>query len=233
MKPDPDLVGELLGLFAHDLRNPLSALQSNASYLESTPGLDQDSLEAIADLLVACDGLAHIIDNLDVFSRSLKDAEESSGRRFTTATLIREVGEKSQRLSQSHGVALAIEVSEDVGRVELGTSGDGPVRALGNLIANSLQHAPSGSTVKVSAAQRGAEVLVSVVDQGTRIEPSASAEAFSLRGQISVKASGMGRYGRGLGLFAAASSAAAAGARVEIGDGPGNHFVLVCPAADQ
>ena len=67
MKPDPELVGELLGLFAHDLRNPLSALQSNASYLESTPGIDQDSLEAIADLLVACDGLAHIIDNLDVF----------------------------------------------------------------------------------------------------------------------------------------------------------------------
>ncbi|MCA9640531.1 MAG: HAMP domain-containing histidine kinase [Myxococcales bacterium] len=233
MKPDPELVGELLGLFAHDLRNPLSALQSNASYLESTPGIDQDSLEAIADLLVACDGLAHIIDNLDVFSRSLKDAQEHSGRRFTTATLVRDVSEKSQRLSASHGFGLSVSVPDDVGGLELALVGDGPVRALGNLIANSLQHAPGGSSVEITAAQHGSDVLISVRDQGTRIEPSAAPEAFSLRGQISVKASGMGRYGRGLGLFAAAASAEAAGARIEIGEGPANHFVLVCPTLGQ
>ncbi len=221
-----------MGLFAHDLRNPLSALQSNASFLESTPGIDQDSLEAIADLLVACDGLAHIIDNLDVLSRSLKGGGEASGRRFTTAALVREVSEKSQRLSQSHGVPIAVNVAADVGGLELATAGDGLARALGNLIANALQHAPHGTGVEVSAEQRPGEVAISIRDKGVRIEPEAADEAFSLKGQISVKASGMGRYGRGLGLFAASASAAAVGARVEIGAGPENHFVLVCPSAD-
>ena len=232
MKPDPELIGELLGLFAHDLRNPLSALQSNASFLESTPGIDQDSLEAIADLLVACDGLAHIIDNLDVLSRSLKQGGESSGRRFTTGALLREVSEKSQRLSESHGVAIDTDVPAEVAALELATAGDGLSRALGNLVANSLQHAPHGSSVKISAEKRGGEVAISVVDTGTRIEPEAAEEAFSLRGQISVKATGMGRYGRGLGLFAAAASAQAAGARIEIGAGPENHFVLCCPCSE-
>lgn len=229
VKPDPELVGELLGLFAHDLRNPLSALQSNASFLESTPGIDQDGLEAIEDLLVACDGLAHIIDNLDVFSRALKGASESSGRRFTTASLIREVIEKSQRLSQSHGVPIALQALGEVGGAELATTGEGLAKALGNLLANSLQHAPHGSSVEVSAKRQDAEVAISVCDRGTRVEPDVAEAAFSLKGQVSVKASGVGRYGRGLGLFAASASAKSAGARIEIGPGPENHFVLVCP----
>ena len=47
----PELVSALLGLFAHDLRNPLSALHSNVSFLGSVVGpQDTEAREALDDV---------------------------------------------------------------------------------------------------------------------------------------------------------------------------------------
>jgi signal transduction histidine kinase len=47
---EPDLVGGLLGLIVHDLRNPLSALHSNASFLQSVRDVTSpDAKEALED----------------------------------------------------------------------------------------------------------------------------------------------------------------------------------------
>src|SRR5690606_13210231 len=46
----PRLIGELLGLLAHDLRNPLSALHSNLGYLDAVlASRDEEVREAIED----------------------------------------------------------------------------------------------------------------------------------------------------------------------------------------
>ena len=46
-----ELISSLLGLFAHDLRNPLSALHSNVSFLGSVLGTgDNDAREGLEDV---------------------------------------------------------------------------------------------------------------------------------------------------------------------------------------
>src|SRR5262245_13794222 len=67
------LIGELIGLLAHDLRNPLSALHSNLGYLEAVlPSDEGEAREAVEDGVVSCDGLSHVIDNVDLLGQILR-----------------------------------------------------------------------------------------------------------------------------------------------------------------
>src|SRR5690606_3048732 len=67
-----EVLGELLGLLAHDLRNPLSALHSNVGYLGSlSERYDDDAKEAIADALLSCDSLRTVIDSVEILSHVL------------------------------------------------------------------------------------------------------------------------------------------------------------------
>ena len=64
-----ELISSSLGLFAHDLRNPLSALHSNVSFLGSVLGTgDNDAREALEDVAASSDALGHITDNLELFA---------------------------------------------------------------------------------------------------------------------------------------------------------------------
>lgn len=233
MNPDAKLIGDLLGLLAHDLRNPLSALQSNASFLQSLEGIDSDGLDAISDLMVACDGLNHIIDSLDVLGRSLRPPEPVTLSRLRVDALLSGTVERCARLADSHGVRVVVDVPVELSGATLASRGDGVPKALANLLRNSLQHGPYGSEVVVSAERREPGVVaVSVSDTGTRVEPSSAAEVFSLAGQVHSKATGAGRYGRGLGLYAAAECARVGGASVQLGPGPNNRFELLCECVD-
>src|SRR6186713_3605789 len=83
------LLGELLGLLAHDLRNPLSALHSNVGYLGSlSDKYDDDAREAIADALLSCDGLRIIIDSVEILSHVLTEATGFDPAAFGLSALI-------------------------------------------------------------------------------------------------------------------------------------------------
>lgn len=228
MNSDVALIGDILGLLAHDLRNPLSALQSNASYLEGVEGIDRDGLDAISDLMVACDGLNYIIDNLELLGRSLRPQQPSGWRAQRVAALVSDTVQRCARLADSQGVCVVVDVSAELGSVTVGSHGDGVPKALANLLRNSLQHAPHGSEIVLSAQRSELGVVIRISDTGTPVDPDPVGEAFSLEGQIHSKSTGSGRYGRGLGLYAAAECAKSGGARIQIGSGAGNSFELIC-----
>jgi len=62
-----------------------------------------------------------------------------------------------------------------------------------NLLDNSVRHSPEGTAIRVTAAQRGPEVVVQVENEGPPIPVEAADQIFTrfYRGQ---------RYRRGLGL---------------------------------
>jgi len=225
---DPTTIGELLGLLAHDLRNPLSALHSNLGFLRSIlSASEQDARDAVDDGIVSCDGLAHIIDNIDLFGQSLRHAERGDSMLSDVSALVVEVVRSCQAMAQSHGVEL--KMGEAVGgRVPVDAPRDLLSSALSNLIRNSIQHSPSGGTVRVSVRAGGGEVIVAVQDAGTSLTGDVATAAFTAAGQIASKSIPNGRYSRGLGLYCAALAAAAAGAKVQASAAPqGNGFELV------
>lgn len=209
-------------MFTHDLRNPLSALHSNVGYLSSAANaaLDEDAREALEDMVVACEGLGHIIDNLDLFAVSLTESQVAGQLASAGVnTLVQAVVERCRLAATSHGVELQVRVAPAVAGATVRVAADAYERSLGNLVRNAIQHAPFGSVIEISAEKNDDQVGVLVLDRGTRVHPEQAKEVFSASGQAKLKGPSISRYSRGLGLHAAAIAASAAGARVSVGDG--------------
>jgi signal transduction histidine kinase len=216
MKEDlsSELVSALLGLFAHDLRNPLSALHSNVSFLSSVVGsADAEAREALEDVAASSDALGHITDNLELFALALEGTKPRDGHEIPLRELLREAAQKSRRFAESYRVGLEVD-TESGAEHRVVANRDMLVRALSNLIRNAIQHAGETGKVNVRARREGAEVFVGVTDSGLPLASQMGEQAFTAEGQLSTKNVSGGRYSRGLGLYAARIAADVAGARV-------------------
>lgn len=222
--------GELLGLLAHDLRNPLSALHSNLGFLTSIVRDDSDAVEAVSDGLVSCEGLAHIIDNIDLLGQTMRGAHYGEGTRIDAAMLVAEVVAAARPMADSHNVSIVVTPVPEDAVVE--GSRDLLSRALANLLRNSIQHSPGGSAVHVSVQRGDSGLAVLLEDTGVSLPDAIRATVFTPQGQIGAKSAPAGRYSRGLGLLSAALAAAAAKATVRVVPAPrgsGNAFELAFP----
>jgi two-component system sensor histidine kinase SenX3 len=225
----PDLLGGLLGLIVHDLRNPLSALHSNASFLQSArETTSPDVKEALEDVSASCEALGHIIDNVELLALSLRGERRFEQNSFTVRDLINDALSRSRSLATSYSVKLELLPSAAM-ELKLVANRDMLGRALGNLIKNGIQHAQGGVPVKISARVDGDRVRLLVEDGGAAVSPEYLEQAFSAEGQVSAKGQIGARYSRGIGLFAARLAADSAGATVSAVPAPsgtGNAFEL-------
>jgi len=215
-----ELVSALLGLFAHDLRNPLSALHSNVSFLGSVVSAGEtEAHEALEDVAASSDALGHITDNLELFALALDDARPREAHEFPVRELLREAAQKSRRFAESYRVNLEVD-AESGGKLRALANRDMLQRSLSNLIRNAIQHAGETGKVTVRAARDGADVVIGVTDSGTPLSLEMVEQAFTAEGQLSTKNISGGRYSRGLGLYAARIAARVAGATVRGGTAP-------------
>lgn len=205
---EPAVIGELLGLLAHDLRNPLSALHSNLGFLKSIVSSgEQDLAEAIDDSVVSCEGLAHIIDNIDLVGRAFRGHAHGGPQGAEIQPLIESVVTASEHMAQSHGVK--VELGELPPGIVAAKGGRDPLeRAIANLLRNSVQHSPANGTVHVSGRLASKSFVVTISDSGARLPPGEEAP-FTAAGQVQAKSAPTGRYSRGLGLYCAGLAAAA------------------------
>lgn len=218
-----------MGLIVHDLRNPLSALHSNASFLQSTRDpTTPDVKEALEDVSASCDALGHIIDNMELLALALRAERRFEQNSFSMRELIGDAISRSRSLAASYSVRLEFVSSPDAD-VKLVTSREMLGRALGNLIKNAIQHAQESIPVKISVRLDAKRVLVLVEDSGAAVAADFLDKAFTAEGQVSAKGLVGARYSRGIGLFAARLAADAAGAQVRAvrtQSGSGNAFEL-------
>jgi len=209
-----ELVSALLGLFAHDLRNPLSALHSNVSFLSSVVATtDTEAHEALEDVAASSDALGHITDNLELFALALDGAKRREAHEFPLRELLREAAQKSRRFAESYRVRLEMD-ADSATEMRCLANRDMLLRSLSNLIRNAIQHAGESGQVRVRALRAGAELVVAVTDSGLPLSRDVGEQAFTAEGQLSTKNVSGGRYSRGLGLYAARIAAGVAGATV-------------------
>jgi len=232
---ETQLIGELLGLLAHDLRNPLSALHSNLGYLDTVlTTRDGEAREAVEDGVVSCDGVSHVIDNVDLLGQVLRGGLRVHRSPSPVAALIAGAVERCQPAARSHGLTLELDAKARQLHAAVDVGRDFATRALTNLIRNSIQHAPPATTVTVTATTEGRRVCVRVCDNGTSLTDDNRESAFTAEGQVAAKARTNSRYSRGMGLYCARLAAKLCGAEVSVlenSSGTGNTFQLSLPQA--
>lgn len=228
------VLAQLLGLIAHDLRNPLGTIQSSTAFIREIAGgegapaqlaADTETQEAIEDILLSCSELAHTIDNFQILCHVLTGEPELEREPTPLRDVVVGVVAASEAAARSRSVHLklsaggAVLVRAHVGMLE---------RALSNLIRNAITYAPTGSDIEIAIASSARLGTVRVADGGPALETELTGAAFAAAGQLSSKSRRAGRYSRGLGLFAAFAAARATGAalRATARQGGGGVFEL-------
>lgn len=213
--PRSNLIGSLLTLLAHDLRNPLSALHSNVGFLESlTDEKERDAREALADVTASCGSLKHIIDNLELLGLFVQGQPFRLERGpVMLPELTADVISRTQTIADSYGVTVVVE-GEARREPRVVAHREMLSRALGNLLFNSIQHGGASAPIAIAFSCDEESGVIICSDSGSLLAEGLRAEAFTPEGQLSCKSDALGRYSRGLGLFSAHVAAQMAGASV-------------------
>jgi signal transduction histidine kinase len=188
-----------LGIAAHDLRNPLNAIQMYSEFLleESSSVLDQEHLEFVSIIHASSEFMLRLVNDL------LDVAKIESGKLqldldlTDLASLMEHNVAVNRALAARKGVEVQFRSNEM--RLEILIDGAKIEQVLNNLITNAVKFSPSGSVIEVLLAKSENNAVISVRDQGPGIPVAELDNLFKPFQRTSVKATA-GEQSTGLGL---------------------------------
>jgi signal transduction histidine kinase len=186
---------DVLGMVAHDLRNPLGAILMSARLVrrregEAAPG-SRSPADAIERAVFRMDRL--IEDLLDIARLEAGRLSIEPGR-IPAARVVFEALDAQRAQAASASCTLHAELGPDL--LDLWADRDRLLQILENLIGNALKFTDPGGEVAVGARPRDGEVLFWVRDTGYGMSPDEVAHLFDRFWQ----ARKSDRRGAGLGL---------------------------------
>jgi signal transduction histidine kinase len=193
-----DLKNSFLGVAAHDLRNPISNIQTAMSLMmDKSYSLTPEQQEQI---LSDIDQQTHYMLNL---LDDLLDVSHIESGKFTLnpvplalGTFLEEVVQRHNSLAEGKGSAVRLESAA------AGEAMADPLRlrqVMDNLISNAVKYSPPGSVTRVRAGLENGDWRVEVQDQGPGITPEDQARLFQDFARLSARPTG-GEKSTGLGL---------------------------------
>lgn len=203
-------LGALNADMAHELRTPIHALRLEVEGLLARPqAAAEDRLASMMETLVH---LGDMIEQMLFLARTEDPATHLRRERLEAAELLAKARAPFGPLAEEREVALEVAAPLD-----LALLGDPTLlrRALHNLLANALRHAPAGSTVRLAAREVADGVALEVEDRGEGIPP----EALARLGQRFLRpdpSRSRGSGGAGLGLAIVHGIARMHGGRLEV-----------------
>jgi PAS domain S-box-containing protein len=218
----------VLGIVAHDLRNPLTTIILQSSDQGRFGSERERESQRPRDLISrAAARMNHLIqDLLDV---SLLEAGELKieRSRLSALDLVVTATEMEAPLASSAGVELRLDVAHDLSAVW----GDRErlQQVFENLISNALKFTKAAGHITVGATAGEGEVVFFVEDSGCGIPPESLANVFDRFWQATAKAS---RLGAGLGLPITKGIVEAHGGRIWVAStvGRGSTFSFAIPS---
>ncbi|HEX6627933.1 MAG TPA: GAF domain-containing sensor histidine kinase [Gemmatimonadaceae bacterium] len=218
---------DVLGVVAHDLRNPLNLVSMTTQLLlepDLTPERRKSTFEINARAVQRMNRL--IGDLLDVVRMEAGHLSLNVGATEVTRVLD-ETMESFQQRAAEQGISLVL--SPEPPHVVVQADEERVLQLIDNLVGNALKFTPSGGQVSIGAITDDNELRVTVADTGPGIPEEQRARLFDRFWQ----ARGADRRGLGLGLPIAKGIAEAHGGRlwVESTVGSGTTFLFALPLA--
>ncbi len=219
---------EVLGVVAHDLRNPLGVAGSVLQMLAEADvtGAAKDKLLASGTRAVRQMNrlIGDLLDVIRMESGRLSLETETVSASSTMA----QAEEGVRHLAAARRIAITIEPC-DAGLRVRGDRGR-LAQVFGNLLGNAIKFTPEGGTITVRARRDGAAVLFEIADTGPGVAPENLAHLFDRFWQ----ANRTDHRGVGLGLPITKGIVEAHGGRIWVESelGKGSHFYFTIPAAD-
>jgi len=210
----------LLGMAAHDLRNPLGIILTYSGFLEADTFsiLDENQREFITAIKTTSEFMLKLINDLldvsTIESGQLKLERNPSD----LVALVRHNVELNAILAAKKRIALSFRSCEEIPLLSLDS---GKIeQVMNNLIGNAVKYSHSDTKVEVAISPKIGEVLISVKDEGQGIPPEDLPKLFKVFGRANVKSTG-GEISTGLGLAIARKIVEGHGGRIWVESHPG------------
>ncbi len=222
---------EFLAMLAHELRNPLAAINNavNVASRTASPADQAWSREVIGH---QCRHLGRLVDDLLDVSRITRGKIQLRRERVELAPILERACEAVRPLIDERGhvlfaprVPFGIWLDADPARLE---------QVVINLLANAAKYTEPGGRIALSACLEGAEVVVRVTDNGVGLPAEAIPRMFELFAQ-GERTLARSEGGLGIGLTLVRSLVELHGGSVTAtspGPGLGSTFTVRLPAID-
>jgi two-component system, sensor histidine kinase and response regulator len=218
-----------MGIAAHDLRAPLSAIVASAELLEMEP--DPDKARQTARF-IQNEGMdmslliGRFLDSEAMESGTVLPIFESFPLRFLAQEVL---GRHSRRAAEK---AIALELAGPEGLFLTQADLKFTKEILDNLVSNALKFSNPGKRVTVRLEEKEGRVLISVEDQGPGLSEEDLKRLFGRFVKLSSRPTG-GEKSTGLGLFIVKHLVDAMGGRIWVESEPGRgaNFRVELPAA--
>lgn len=194
-----DQKNHFLGIAAHDLRNPLNAIQMYSEFLldEVSEALDAEHVEFISIIHSSSQFMLRLVNDL------LDVAKIESGKLYLDleprdlGSLLEHNVQVNKALAARKGIALRLELEAS----PLFADVDQPKieQVLNNLITNAVKFSNPETTVTLSLRLEGDQALIMVSDEGLGIPPQELDNLFKPFHRTSVRPTG-DEQSTGLGL---------------------------------
>ena len=220
---------EFLGIAAHDLKNPLTAIIGGAELLIMRPNSPRSG--DIARNIVNAGG------RMVALIKNLLDANAIEQGRFSSnlegcdlRTLVEEAMQHNQSAAGRKGLTLRLETG---GAVWTKTDRMAAGQILDNLLSNALKYSPPDKVIHVQLSASLGKVLVAVRDEGPGISAEDQKKLFQKFTRLSARPTA-GESSTGLGLSIVKRLTEAIGGTVQCQStlGLGATFILSLPAWD-
>ena len=163
---DSRMKDEFLAMLAHELRNPLGAINSAVQVLEMMHSGGQSETRARNVIVRQVGHLSHLIDDLLDVERVVSGKIQLNRRPLDMAEAVRRaVGSVTGDAGLDRHIDVRAEsvwVDGDAVRLE---------QVLTNLVTNAVKYTPAGSRIHVALRSDGADALLTVEDTGVGIPP--------------------------------------------------------------
>jgi len=190
---------EFLGIVAHDLRNPLSAIKMVAELINSEDPPTLEELEEYAQLIhISCDKMLDLVDDLLDIQCINAGKSKPEPERIELNVSVDEAVKHFGRSAEAKNIDLNVDLSNECTSI-LGDSGS-LTRILDNLVSNAIKYSPFNSEVLIKTTRKGETVRICVIDSGPGIAKEEMEKLFGRYSKLSNKPTG-NENSTGLGLY--------------------------------
>lgn len=221
---------QLLGMAAHDLRNPLAAVLGYAAFvLEDEQRLSPDQRGLMRRIVANARLMLAIVEDALDFSAIESGTVRLDLSEFSVAEFLAEAAETNEPIAQRKDIHIV--TSTDPGVPAARADRAKLAQVVDNLVTNAVKFSHSGSSVIVTAgAEPGGGIWISVSDRGLGMSPEQKARLFQPFARVGVQPTG-GERSTGLGLAIVRRIIEAHRGRVEVESAPGEGttFTVVLP----
>jgi signal transduction histidine kinase len=220
----------LLGMAAHDLRNPLGVIRNFAEFLldQHTGEFDDMCQEIVSIVRDTSQSMLHMVD--DLLDVSFIESGKMRLRLAPTdcVGLVSQSVQLHRHVAETKGIQLEFRTKGEIPLIMLDRSKI--TQVADNLISNAVKYSGSGTRVLVEVIRRGEVLMLAVQDQGQGVRKDEIDLLFKPFAKISARPTGS-ESSTGLGLAIVKRIVEAHGGEISVESehGKGSRFSAALP----